>query len=148
MAVKFGLGRLPKKKNPGCAGSAKTGGAFRSRSPNSPKPNCPMYWTPALRLLENSCSTPKFTLRISGLRKFEAMGRMRPNGGTPSGGVTAASAAGLGVFGNAANTAGLVVVMVFNVVPSKLSESNTTLLKASMVDSANESRNRVLSHGA
>src|SRR4029077_1465 len=136
------------------------GAALRSRSPKSPKPNCPMYWTPALKVFENSCSMPKLTLRISGFLRLVEMGRTRPKGPVSCGAKGARTDA-LGKAGKAAFTAascaavipgggGLVksMVTVFSVVPSKLRESSTTLLKASMVVSAKDRRNRVLSQGA
>src|SRR5438270_474519 len=81
-------------------------------------------------------------MRISGFFRLGEMGRTRPNE-VPGGGVTEANRAALGALGNAANTAGLVVVIVFSVVPSKLRESSTTLLNASMVTSAKEALNSV-----
>src|SRR6478672_12175552 len=119
-----------------------------------------MYWTPAFRVFVNWCSTPKFTMRISGFFRFGEIGRTRPKG--PAGlGAKGASTAALGVPGNAASTAAicagvipggggavLSMVTVFKVVPSKFNESSTTLLNASMVVSAKDKRNRVLSQGA
>src|SRR2546425_2819794 len=75
------------------------------------------------------------------------MGRTRPNSPLP-GGTREASSPGLGALGKAASTAGLVVVTVLSVVPSKLSESSTTLLNARTVLSANDALNRVLLQGA
>ena len=56
----------------------------------------------------------------------------------------------MGKAASAAAPAGveLSMVTVFSVVPSKLSESSTTLLKASIVVSAKDNRKSVLSHGA
>src|SRR5260370_28907927 len=118
-----------------------------------------MYMAPTLSVLESSCATPNVTRRKSGLCRLEAIGRTRPKGPV-SLGANGASTAALGVLGKALSTAwfcagvvpggGLVgsMVTVFNVVPSKLRESSTTLLKASMVVSAKEARIRVLLHGA
>src|ERR1700756_2563521 len=81
-------------------------------------------------------------MRISGLWRLVAIGRIRPKKPLP-GGAAAASKAGLGALGKAARMAGLVVVTVFSVVPSKLSESSTTLLNASIVTSAKDAFTRV-----
>src|SRR5713101_1092730 len=122
-----------------------TGGALVSRSPNRPKPNSPIYWTWPDNVLVNSCSIPKLTLRISGLCRRLEIGRTRPQFGGQAG---PTNSAGLGKLGNAASTAGLVVVTVRRVLPSKFKESRTTLLNASTVLSAKESLNRVFSQGA
>src|SRR5262245_16488852 len=82
---------------------------------------------------------------ISGLCKLGEMGRTRPQFG---GHDSPVSSAGLGAFGNARSTAGLVVTLVRRLMPSKFRESSTTLLKASMVTSAAEALNRVPFHGS
>src|SRR5689334_13336842 len=105
-----------------------------------------MYCISADIVLVNSCWMPKLKLRISGLCRFVAIGRTRPHLGGHA--ADPVKSAGFGALGNAAKTAGFVVVTVFKVVPSKFSESRTTLLKASWVVSANEALNSVFSQGA
>src|SRR5215475_5694453 len=77
------------------------------------------------------------------------MGRTRPQFGGQASPVSAAAG---GKFGNAAATSGQVgldgvSVTVRSVLPSKFSESRTTLLKASMVTSAADALIRVPGHG-
>src|SRR5262249_28958364 len=120
-------------------------GAFLSRSPNRPEPNCPMYWTSPTRFLPNSCWMLALNMWISGFFKFGEIGRTRPHLGGHAG---PASRAGLGAFGNAAAIAaqpGLdgVRVCVTRFLPSKFRESRTTLLKASIVFSAADAFNSV-----
>src|SRR6266852_5443401 len=98
-------------------------------------------------------------MRISGFFRLGEIGRMRPKLAGLADGVNGASRAGLGVPGKAARTAwacaavvpgpGLrgSITTVFSVVPSKFSESSTTLLNASMVVSAKPAWIRVLFHG-
>src|ERR1041385_2018091 len=85
---------------------------------------------------------PALAMRTSGFLRCEEIGLTRPQSGGQTG---ATSNAGLGAFGNAASTAGSVDVAVLSVMPSKFNESRTTLLKASIVVSAPEAWNSVLS---
>src|ERR1700756_293580 len=85
---------------------------------------------------------PALAMRTSGFFRRAEIGRMRPQFGGQTGAV---SNAGFGALGNEASTAGSVVEAVLSVMPSKFSESSTTLLKASIVVSAPEAWNNVLS---
>src|SRR5713101_6870340 len=99
---------------------------------------------------------PKLALRVSGLCKWSEMGRTRPQSGGQTGPTNAAAGGKLGPPGalNAAKTSGQVGlagvrVFVRKVLPSKFSESRTTLLKARTVLSANEALKSVFGpHGA
>src|SRR5262245_42101699 len=102
IAVNLESGRLPKKKKPVCAGSAITGAALTSRSPNSPELNCPMYCTSPTRVLENSCWMLALNMWISGFFRLGEIGRTRPHVG---GQATDGSSAGFGAFGYAATIA-------------------------------------------
>src|SRR5262249_52113984 len=120
-------------------------GAFVSRSPNNPEPNCPMYWISPTKLLPNSCWMLALNMWISGFLKLGEIGRTRPHLGGQAG---PANRAGLGAFGNAAAMAvqpGLArgSVWATKFLPSKFRESRTLLLKARMVFSAAEALNSV-----
>src|SRR5262249_7140613 len=120
-------------------------GVFVSRSPNNPEPNCPMYWISATTVLPNSCWMLALNMWISGFFKLGEMGRTRPQFG---GHGRPTRSDGVGVLGYAASTAALVVVTVRRFLPSKLRESRTTLLKASMVTAAGEALNSIPFQGS
>src|SRR5258708_839834 len=99
-----------------------------------------MYWISPIRVLVNSCWMLALNMWISGFLILGEMGRTRPQLGGQAG---PANSAGLGALGNAASTAGLVVVTVCKFTPSKFRESKTTLLKANCVTSAPDALRRV-----
>src|SRR5258708_33961055 len=79
----------------------------------------------------------KLTSRTSGFFKLLAMGRTRPKLVGLAGTNGAMALAG-GAFGKNFNTAGFWVVAVKRFLPSKISESRTTVRYASWVISAND----------